>query len=33
MVAEVFYRFQAATPVGNLMGWALPTMLYDVAFF
>ena len=33
IAAEVFYTFQAATPVGNLLGRALPNMLYDVAYF
>jgi hypothetical protein len=30
---EVFYSFQPVTPVGQLLNFALPTELYDVAFF
>jgi Flp pilus assembly protein TadG len=32
-VTEVFYTFQAATPVGQLLNFSLPTQLYDVAYF
>jgi Flp pilus assembly protein TadG len=33
IVAEVFYRFVPVTPLGKLLNVALPTQLYDVAFF
>ena len=32
-VTEVFYLYQPITPVGRLLSIALPTNLYDVAFF
>ena len=32
-IAEVFYVYQAATPVGRLAGVVMPTSLYDVAYF
>lgn len=33
-VTEVFYRFQAITPIGNFFGKSfLPSQLYDVAYF
>ena len=32
-VAEVFYRFDSITPVGNLLGFNTVPMLYDAAFF
>ena len=32
-VTEVFYTFQAATPVGKLLKFSLPSPLYDVAYF
>lgn len=30
---EVFYQYTPATPLGKLLKWALPTQLYDVAYF
>jgi hypothetical protein len=32
-VAEIFVRFVPVTPIGNLIGRALPSNLYDVAYF
>lgn len=32
-VTEVFYAYQAVTPIGQLMGLTLPSILYDVAYF
>jgi Flp pilus assembly protein TadG len=32
-VAEVFYPFRPLTPVGNLLKVAMPSTLYDAAFF
>jgi len=32
-VAEVFYSFHPVTPVGNLLHVALPSTLYDAAYF
>lgn len=32
-IAEVFYTYQAATPVGKLLNFTLPTQLYDAAYF
>jgi Flp pilus assembly protein TadG len=31
--AEVFYKYQAITPIGKLVAWTLPTQLYDVAYY
>lgn len=33
IVAEVFAAFTPITPVGQLMGVVMPSMLYDAAFF
>ncbi|HUJ10904.1 MAG TPA: TadE/TadG family type IV pilus assembly protein [Verrucomicrobiae bacterium] len=32
-VTEIYYSFQAATPVGKFLSFALPTRLYDAAYF
>jgi Flp pilus assembly protein TadG len=32
-IAEVFYVFRSATPVGRLTGIVMPTSLYDIAYF
>jgi hypothetical protein len=32
-VAEVFYSFQPITPIGNLLHLALPSTLYEAAYF
>ena len=32
-VTEVFYKYKAATPIGQLLSFGLPTNLYDVAYF
>lgn len=32
-VAEIFLRFEAVTPVGNLLGSRPASLLYDVAYF
>ena len=32
-VAEVFYSFQPITPIGNLLNLALPSTLYEAAYF
>jgi hypothetical protein len=32
-VTEIFYSFEAVTPVGKLLNFALPTRLYDAAYF
>jgi Flp pilus assembly protein TadG len=32
-VAEVFYSFQPITPIGNLLHIALPSTLYEAAYF
>ena len=32
-VTEVYYKYQAITPIGKLMGFVLPTQLYDVSYF
>jgi hypothetical protein len=32
-VAEVFYPFRPLTPVGNLLKVAMPSTLYDAAYF
>jgi Flp pilus assembly protein TadG len=32
-VTEVYYEYKAATPIGKLLGFTLPTKLYDVAYF
>ncbi|HUI05735.1 MAG TPA: TadE/TadG family type IV pilus assembly protein [Verrucomicrobiae bacterium] len=32
-VTEVFYDFQAATPIGKFLNFTLPSPLYDVAYF
>ena len=32
-VTEVFYHFTPTTPLGKLARWAMPTQLYDVAYF
>jgi Flp pilus assembly protein TadG len=33
ITAEVFYRYEAVTPLGRFLGLVLPTQLYDVAYF
>jgi hypothetical protein len=30
---EVFYSYHAVTPLGKLLGFSMPTNLYDVAYF
>lgn len=32
-VAEIFYSFQPITPIGNFMKLAMPSTLYEVAYF
>lgn len=32
-VTEVYYSYQAATPLGKLLNIVMPTTLYDVAYF
>ena len=32
-VSEVFYTFTPITPIGQLLGFALPSQIYDVAYF
>jgi Flp pilus assembly protein TadG len=32
-VTEVFYTFQAVTPIGSILKLALPTTLYEAAYF
>lgn len=32
-VAEIYYRFAPITPIGKLLKVAMPTNLYDVAYF
>jgi len=32
-VTEVFYQFTPVTPIGSLLKLALPTTMYDVAYF
>jgi len=32
-ITEVFYRFRASTPVGNLLGRSMDGILYDAAYF
>jgi Flp pilus assembly protein TadG len=32
-VTEVFYSFQAVTPLGNLVKMVMPSTLYEVAYF
>ena len=32
-VTEVFYSYSAVTPVGKLLGFTLPSTLYDAAYF
>ena len=32
-VTEVFYSFEAVTPVGKFLDFAMPTRLYDAAYF
>jgi Flp pilus assembly protein TadG len=32
-VAEIFYNYTAVTPLGQLMGFTLPSRQYDVAYF
>ena len=32
-VAEVYYQYQPITPIGKLVQFALPTQLYDVAYY
>jgi Flp pilus assembly protein TadG len=32
-VTEVFYSFQAVTPIGDFLNFTLPSPLYDVAYF
>ena len=32
-VTEVYYKYQAITPIGKLIGIVLPTQLYDVSYF
>lgn len=32
-VTEVFYSYQAITPIGKLLNFTLPSQLYDVAYF
>jgi Flp pilus assembly protein TadG len=32
-VTEVFYSYTAVTPVGRIVGFTLPTTLYDAAYF
>jgi len=32
-VTEVYYSFHAATPVGKLLNFNLPTWMYDAAYF
>jgi Flp pilus assembly protein TadG len=32
-VTEVFYSYRPITPVGQLMGFAFPSRLYDVSYF
>jgi hypothetical protein len=32
-VTEIYYSFQAVTPVGKFLNFALPTPLYDAAYF
>lgn len=33
VVAEVFYEFAPVTPIGTMLGSALPSKLYDVSYF
>jgi Flp pilus assembly protein TadG len=32
-VTEVFYSYKPITPIGKLLGFTLPSQLYDVAYF
>ena len=32
-VTEVFYSYSPVTPIGKLLGFTLPSTLYDVAYF
>jgi Flp pilus assembly protein TadG len=32
-VAEIYYKFKPITPIGSLLRVAIPTNLYDVAYF
>ena len=32
-VSEVFYKFSPITPIGSMLGVALPSVLYDAAYF
>jgi Flp pilus assembly protein TadG len=32
-VTEVYYQFQPCTPVGQLLNLAMPSSMYDIAFF
>ncbi|MHB8382368.1 MAG: TadE/TadG family type IV pilus assembly protein [Candidatus Binataceae bacterium] len=32
-VAEIFYSFQPLTPIGTMLGTALPSTLYEAAYF
>ena len=32
-VTEIYYSFQAVTPIGKLLNVTLPTRLYDAAYF
>jgi len=32
-VTEVFYKYQAITPIGNFLSVVLPSQLYDVAYY
>lgn len=33
VVAEVFYSYAPVTPIGQLLNFAMPSVLYDVAYF
>ena len=33
VIAEVFYEYSPVTPVGTMLGSALPSKLYDVSYF
>jgi hypothetical protein len=33
MATEVYYQFTPSTPIGNFLGLASPTGLYDVSYF